>query len=83
MLARDAKHWDHKVIQRWKRKIRNIRKEKESRKSSEESPNQHLYLHPSIHLLDFDRRCQALGPQGHSALEKKDQKYKTKKEGKV
>ena len=28
-MAGDAKHWDRKVIQRWKRKIRNIRKKEE------------------------------------------------------
>ena len=38
-----------------------------------------------IYLLsDFGVRCQALGPQGHSALEKKDQKYKERRnQGKV
>ena len=51
ILAGDAKHWNRKVIQRWKRKIRNIRKE--GRKSLEESPNQHLNLHPPNFTLEI------------------------------
>ena len=51
-MAGNAKHWNRKVIQRWKRKIRNIRKE--GRKSLEESPNQHsTYIDIQFNLVNL------------------------------